>query len=253
VRLRILSDLHREFADADVPDVAADVVVLAGDIDRGTLGLSWATRRFCESDVVYVPGNHEYYSEALPAHAFKLRREAKLLGARLHLLDRASVILAGVRFVGATLWTDFALGGDIRTAIATASQEMNDYRAIRVSPSYRRLRPLDTKSYHLRDRHWLRDAFLESTKGLKTVVVTHHAPSAQSLAGGFASQPIDASYASGLDDLVKSSGAALWIHGHTHRSADYSIGSTRVICNPRGYPGIDEVADFRSDLVIEMR
>jgi hypothetical protein len=26
-----------------------------------------------------------------------------------------------------------------------------------------------------------------------------------------------------------------WTHGHTHELFDYNIGSTRVICNPRGY------------------
>jgi hypothetical protein len=28
---------------------------------------------------------------------------------------------------------------------------------------------------------------------------------------------------------------SLWIHGHTHTAFDYTVGNTRVVCNPRGY------------------
>jgi hypothetical protein len=36
MRIRILSDLHGKFGLLKLPEVAADLVVLAGDIDRGT-------------------------------------------------------------------------------------------------------------------------------------------------------------------------------------------------------------------------
>ena len=69
------------------------------------------------------------------------------------------------------------------------------------------------------------------------VVVTHHAPSALSLGHDLQFQDaVRAAYASNLEELVAGSGAALWVHGHIHRAADYSVGGTRVICNPRGYP-----------------
>ena len=35
----------------------------------------------------------------------------------------------------------------------------------------------------------------------------------------------------------------LWVHGHMHDTFDYMIGSTRVVCNPRGYAGHEEQAD----------
>lgn len=229
----------------------ADAVVLAGDIDRGTRGLVWAAERFQDSDLIYIPGNHEYHSGAIPALTLKLRTEAKRLGARVHFLDREAVQLKGVRFIGVTLWTDFAIAGDPKTAIAAAAHQMNDYRSIRVSPSYRRLQPKDTKLYHLRDKRWLQNELMAASTH-ETVVVTHHAPSGQSLSRGFAAEPIDAAYASQLDDLVATSKALLWIHGHTHTSADYVIGSTRVVSNPRGYPGLTEVAGYRPDLVVEL-
>ena len=30
-----------------------------------------------------------------------------------------------------------------------------------------------------------------------------------------------------------------WVHGHIHHAADYTIGPTQIVCNPRGHA--DEV------------
>ena len=35
----------------------------------------------------------------------------------------------------------------------------------------------------------------------------------------------------------------LWTHGHTHEDFDYLIGSTRIVCNPRGYINYEASAD----------
>lgn len=76
MRLRILSDLHREFGAFELPDVAADLVVLAGDIDRGVRGVVWARQRFPDTPVLYVAGNHEHYDERLGRLHEKLRDAA---------------------------------------------------------------------------------------------------------------------------------------------------------------------------------
>lgn len=64
-------------------------------------------------------------------------------------------------------------------------------------------------------------------------------------------QPISCAFASDLDSFVERSGALLWVHGHIHSQSDYQIRRTRVIANPRGYPG-EEVGDFKPGLVIEV-
>jgi predicted phosphodiesterase len=63
---------------------------------------------------------------------------------------------------------------------------------------------------------------------------------------------VSAAYASHLDSLVAASHARLWTHGHLHRPADYWIGDTRIVSNPRGYP--DEVKDksFDPALVLDL-
>ena len=64
-------------------------------------------------------------------------------------------------------------------------------------------------------------------------------------------QEEDAAYASAYDDLVERSRAVYWIHGHTHHAANYVVGGTRVISNPRGYPD-EPVQGFDPELVLRL-
>ena len=224
----------------------ADVVVLAGDIDHGTKGLEWARSAYPHHPIVYVAGNHEYYGEALPKLTDALRARAASLD--IAFLENEVADLAGVRFVGCTLWTDLDLFGPHPWVADAVLNAMVDYRSIRVSPKYRRLRPADTIRLHRESRAWLTRAVHEAGPG--AIVVTHHAPSARSLSPRYANDPVSAAYASNLDDLVGQLAPALWIHGHTHHCVDYRIGSTRVVSNQRGYR--EEQIGFVPDLIIEV-
>jgi hypothetical protein len=248
LRIQILSDLHLEFGSAELAGTDSDVVVLAGDVGVGLRGLEWIKKQWPDRPVVYVPGNHEYYGGALPRTLEKLIAAAS--GTNVHVLDRAAVEIAGVRFLGATLWTDFDLLGERATAMVVAQRHVTDYKRIRVSPSFRKLSPFDTASLHSRSRRWL-EAEIGCGRTRGAVIITHHAPSALSIQSEFASDPLSASYASNLSRLVAESGAALWVHGHTHHCVDYVIGGTRVVSNQRGY--VDEpVEGFDPELVLEV-
>ena len=87
-----------------------------------------------------------------------------------------------------------------------------------------------------------------------TVVVTHFAPSRGSIAPRFAGSPLNACFIADLEALVARSGAALWIHGHTHDSFDYRLGGTRIFANPRGYVlnGKAENPRFDPGLTVEV-
>jgi Icc-related predicted phosphoesterase len=248
VRIRILSDLHLEFADFRPPPVAADVVVLAGDIHVGSKGIPWAREEFPDVPVLYVPGNHEFYQGAIPRLVDKLREVAA--GSNVHILDEEGLTLGGVRFSGCTLWTDMALvDGDPQIGIAASATTMSDYRLIRVSPKYRRLRPEDTIRFHHHSRRWLEQEL--ATPAPTRVVITHHAPLPDSLHPAYTGERSNAAYASDLRALIERTQPPLWIHGHVHHGSDYRVGATRVICNPRGYPG--ELAEgFQPDLVVEV-
>lgn len=245
MRIHVLSDLHIEFEDFEPPAVEADLVVLAGDVDLGVRGVRWAKEAFAGRPVVYVPGNHEYYRNSIPDLTDKLRVEAA--HSNVHVLDNDIYEFGGISILGSTLWTDLALYGNAAAGAASVADVMVDYRAIRVSPKYRRLTPADTAAFHRKAVAWLRSEL--SGRSGSSVVVTHHAPSEASLSPFYKGDPVNAAFASNLENLVAEFEPALWVHGHSHHNVDYSLGATRVICNPRGYPD-EQGAKFDPALVV---
>src|SRR5215831_15400289 len=110
MRLHILSDLHLEFAPFTPPAVAADAVILAGDVSTGRNGLKWALKCFSDRPVIYVLGNHEFYGQKLQKLIAELKEMAR--GTNVHVLENEGCTIGEVTFLGATLWTDFALNGN---------------------------------------------------------------------------------------------------------------------------------------------
>jgi len=248
MKLHILSDLHVEFAPYLLADTDAEVVILAGDIHRGDKGFKWAYENIKDKEVIYVLGNHEFYREATPKLINKLKNKSK--GTNVHILENDSISIDGVRFFGCTLWTDFNLLGKMDISIAEAALQMNDYRLIRVSPTYKKCRPSFTVVWHNKSKKWLFRE-IDKSKESRIVVITHHAPSIMSIREKNRDDPLRAAYASNLEDPIASSKINLWIHGHIHTAFDYNIGKTRVLCNPLGYPDSPK-RGFNPELTVEV-
>ena len=245
MRIHVLSDLHLEIRLLTPQSTAADVVILAGDIHVKARGVTWARQAFA-GPVFYVPGNHEFYGGHLVHTLASMRAQAD---ARVRVLDRDEVVINGTRFLGCTLWTDFTATGNAHLAALQAQAEMNDFRKIRTR-AYQRIVPNDLVQECLKSLDWLRLKPAEPFVG-KTVVITHHAPSLHSLAGNpYAGNLLDAAYAINCEALMGAERVALWIHGHSHCAVDYQIAGTRVVCNPRGYPG--EETGFDAALVLTL-
>jgi predicted phosphodiesterase len=245
MRIRIFSDLHLEFAPFDPPEMAADAVVLAGDIHNGAAGIEWAKARF-DAPILYIPGNHESYGADFHASRRALADAAD--GMHVTLLDCGERVIDGVRFLGCTLWTDFDLAGETGRALALGPhfRRLVDFRAIRWRG--RLFSPDDSMQLHSVERTWLEARLLAEHFSGPTVVITHHAPHPGSIAPAYATHPLNPAFVSDLDELMGH--ATLWIHGHTHAMLDYTVRGTRVVCNARGYPG--EATGFRPDLVVEV-
>jgi predicted phosphodiesterase len=253
MKLNILSDLHLGFGAMDWPVNDADVVVLAGDISRPREAAAWALR--IDKPVLYVLGNHEFYGSSIDGAADELKR----LCARtqVHVLDNSEVVIGKVRFLGTTLWTDFELFGDLEpraAAMDEARRLLRDFSRIRASEDSTDLfTPNHSVSLFKRHAEWL-DHRLASVHAGPTVVITHHAPSLQSIHPRFADSLLNASFVSDVQHLLGADRASLWIHGHTHDSFDYRVKGTRVVCNPRGYAraGVNENPLFDPNFIVEV-
>lgn len=144
-------------------------------------------------------------------------------------------MIDGVRFLGATLWTDWAISGNVGAAMGFAAMAMPDHSEIFVDEFGSLLSPRQTLEWHRASRAWLEAEFPKTGDWDKTVVVTHHLPHPRSVALRYEDSPLSPAFVSDLSELVENCGAALWAHGHTHDSFDYQAGSTRIVCNPKGY------------------
>ena len=273
LKLLVLSDLHLEFEPFEpLQGLEFDVVVLAGDIHSpGRRAVEWAEARFAGKPVIYVPGNHEYYDSRMDQALAEARGAAE--GSKVHLLDGGELLSDGVRFLGATLWTDFELAidtpegrrRDAGKAMKVATNLLNDYTLIRAADELaapdtwrsrqgRKLRAEDTRGIHQSQRAWLSAKLAEPFAG-PTVVVTHHPPHRGSLAQRYAEDWASSAFVNELPETFFDA-PVLWVHGHTHDSFDYHVGPCRVVCNPRGYvdwKGKSENSAFDPALVVEIQ
>jgi 3',5'-cyclic AMP phosphodiesterase CpdA len=265
MKVHVMSDLHLEFHPVPkhwsgvyswlIPQTDADVIVLAGDIGNWRPATRWAIR---ESErlgkaIIYVPGNHEWYRESMSHFAAMLEMTAAAC-ARVHVLDRGEAVIEGARFLGATLWTDYALFGEgnVEAAVAAAQAQMNDFRVITFQTRpYRRFTPQIALRLHVEARRWLGERLAATFAG-PTVVVTHHAPSNLGQQERHRSGTLAPSFASDLSALIDPSRVALWIHGHTHYCGRYEINGVPIVTNQAGYYRIEEVPGFDPQLVVDV-
>ncbi len=235
MQILALSDIHLEFEPWQC-DALADVIILAGDIHEGVQGIEWAARTFPPSSrVLYVAGNHEFYGASLP-DLYEELRSAAAAHDHVTFLECEYIDLLGYRFLGCTLWTDFAILGDPESGMDTARVMMNDYNMIDFG-GVRMLEPEDVQALHHRSRQWLQEELARArSEQVPAIVITHHCPASQSVPERFRGHPLNGAFASDLAGLITQGTPQLWVHGHTHDRFDYRLGSTRIFCNPVGYP-----------------
>lgn len=255
MKIQLASDLHLELLQHRWPDERlitpapdADVLVLAGDIHEGTSALEifapWASEQ--EIPIIYVAGNHEYYHGTLSGIQQRLLEDSPVAG--VHFLERQTLVLGGVRFLGCTLWTDYNLRSMFSRAhvMEDIQRRLKDHYEIRTDQGL--FTPQDALTIHAASVQWLAEE-LEKPFAGKTVVVTHHGPHPLSVHPRYAGDKLNAAYVSDLSPLLRR--ADLWLHGHVHDSFDYQVGRCRVVTNPAGYVRNRSTARSESEFVLE--
>jgi len=265
MRIRQMSDLHLEFESTFRPynTNKADILMLNGDICMAAYfakspdspyyakGLEFLDFfEFCSKEyenVLYIPGNHEYYRGYIDKIDDIIRGSLKFL-PNVHFMNKGKWTKDEVTFLGATLWTNMNNNSPITEQYLMTG--MNDFRLIEwKKKGYGgRFRPSDAAAIHRKTLHY----FDETSAGLDNVVImSHHAPSFRSVHPKYHNDTqMNFGYYSDLDEFIMDRPQIkLWTHGHMHNCSDYQIGDTRVVCNPRGYN--DENKYFK-DRILEL-
>ena len=258
MRIQILSDLHLEFPGNTIPPLApdAELIICAGDLAPvHTRRVGDIARRWAGADkIIYVPGNHEYYGSEIDVARRELAQQCLQHGVTL--LDPGAVTVEHVRFIGATLWTDFLLEGVAGEAWAhlEVGSSLSDFTgAIRHHAGRDDLfTTRECARRHAEDRAFIEGELKEAERsGLTPVVISHHAPSPKCIRPWFAKSRLNPGFASDLDAVIARHQPPLWIHGHMHDRVDETLVETRVVCNPGGYSRV-EGHEFDPALVVEV-
>ena len=279
MKIAVASDLHLEFGDINLQNIDnADVLILSGDIcvaadigkpdphnfmegARSTRIVDFFKRcSFQFPHVVYIMGNHEHYHGDFPQTSSKIRSMlASHMLSNVYFLDKQIKVIDDVTFIGGTLWTD--MNKEDPMTLHSMTGMMNDFRTVENSDrevTYKtfddannvkfktrpaRFSPEDAVEDHKKMLEYIR--IIIEGKNEKFVVVGHHAPSKQSTHPRYKNEQLmNGGYSSELSEFILDHPQIkLWTHGHTHEVFDYMIGSTRIVCNPRGYINHEQRAD----------
>lgn len=283
MKIAVCSDLHLEFGPITLENPGdVEVLILSGDIcvakdlnERDDPFPTDKSRKLHEffynccnafPHVVYVAGNHEHYHGDYALTIPRLKQHLSYL-PNLQILDREVWTLHDdVTFIGGTLWTD--MNKEDSLTLYHMKGRMNDFRLVKNSNRVVHFKdedgnfhtrtsvfcPEDSVEDHKKMVGYVREVLSNLPINRKVVVVGHHAPSRASTHPRYVNETImNGAYSSDLSEIMLDNPQIkLWTHGHTHEPFDYMIGSTRIVCNPRGYIGHEQRADDFTLTVVEI-
>ncbi|MDD5753543.1 MAG: metallophosphoesterase [Methylococcales bacterium] len=258
VQFQVISDLHLEMLPKDtlfdekLPPAHAPLLIMAGDIYVGRENnfgnvISEISRRY--KQIIYVPGNHEYYGFRTHVYAMnevqRYMREVCDAIPNVHFLDNNSTTINGVNFMGATMWTNIPESEFPLTTFKMADFSVIGMQSSNTINGIRELSPEDIVSMHKMSKQYFEQQIHMAMKNPKQpqilVAITHHAPSSLYVGNWFRGDEYKPFYFStDLNDLMHRPPVSVWVHGHTHCSNDVvTSGGTRLVSNARGYDAPD--------------
>ena len=276
MKIKLVSDLHLEFSDINIQNEHDyDLLILGGDImiaqdlhdypNKDSImefvgARQEKSKRFRDflkrvsfqfPQVIYIAGNHEYYHGKYPDAIDYLKTECESY-SNIHMLEMESLTIQDITFVAGTLWTDMNRKDPL--TMMSVKGAMNDYHVVRNSQrQYAKLSPIDTVRRHMDTMSFIKSE-VEKNPDSKYVVVGHHAPTHLSTKPKYEKDyQLNGAYRSDLSEFILDHPQIkLWTHGHTHNAFDYMIGSTRVVCNPRGYEGYEVDSGWIPQIILEV-
>ena len=234
MKIRLLSDLHHEFRPDTfkhqqfIKHSGEDVTVLAGDIAVGANNVAQILDWFLlagHRKIVYVPGNHEFYGSYYTEVMQDLQAVCRARDVVL-LQPGTKFVKNGVVFFGGTLWTNF---GEDAVAQMISGKMISDFRVIK------QFKTQMCKALYYNDEAWIKRVY-DQYPNHKKVIVTHFLPALECVHPKYLGSDINRYFANDLGSWIESLDNTTWLFGHTHDTMDITLGNTRLVCNPMGYP-----------------
>jgi Icc-related predicted phosphoesterase len=244
MKIQYCSDLHLEFEKnskylINTPlTVKGDILILAGDIiplhDEffNDSFFSFISRNY--KQVFWVPGNHEFYykdiTEYSKSYNIKLR-------SNINIVNNIDLQYENINFVFSTLWSKISSANE-----KNIEQSVSDFDCI--SNKNRKFNAADFNNLHAESLNFIKESLKNKTN--KTVVVTHHMPSALCNSRFQNASPINEAFCVDLTEFVKDCNANFWLYGHSHfNQKPLYIGNTIMLTNQLGYVHCNEHSNFK--------
>jgi len=246
VKVQYCSDLHLEFEQNSkylltnpISDYG-DVLILAGDIvplhDEflDNPFFSFISEKY--SQVFWVPGNHEYYYKNISDYdsSFNI-----LVHNNIRIVNNIVLQYEDIRFIFSTLWSRISKANE-----KVIEQRVSDFECI--TSNSKKFRAYDYNRLHDESISFIKHALDGNTD--KTVVVTHHLPSALCDSPVHNASPIKEAFCVDLTDFIEVSNANFWIYGHSHyNQKPLIVGKTILVTNQLGYIHLNEHTLFKQN------
>lgn len=237
MKIQYMSDLHMEFRKNRellkkeiVVEPTGDILLVAGDcmylndiILPKLRFWKWAEENYRQ--VLIVPGNHEYYQNYnITSHGDSWQRE---IAPNISYYYNKVVRIDDTDFILSTLWSRIS---EIDEKVIWHG--MNDFHCIMYDDE--RLRPKEYNQEHVKCFRFIREA-VAASDAKHIVVVTHHAPSLQTIAPEHQVSSLRTAFATDLDAFIEDSRIDYWVYGHSHTNIDCQVGRTKIVSNQLGY------------------
>ena len=253
-KIGYFSDLHLEGSNLEIDFSIFDYIILAGDISQDFSLLPYFFMKIHNIPTFYVPGNHEYERKNFQSVIPELKKFEQEFSF-LHVLQNESFYIPedNLEFIGSTLWSNFECHGfQFKEEVKKwAEKNVIDFFAIQYEKE--KFTPNLMEKEFLKSYQFLKFALTHNTNYQK-IVITHFAPHKNSILKKYSNQLESAYWVNDLPELMGFSD--YWIHGHLHDSFSYAIENTKIMCNPRGYSKIFDLAtnnNFNKSLFIPIQ
>jgi Icc-related predicted phosphoesterase len=247
MNFQYVSDLHLEFAQnkkllSKKPILPIqETLIIAGDLmpliemDQHQDFLNFISDHF--KMTYWLPGNHEYYGTELATMPSNFEESIRPNILLLNNITKEIPDPEGpIELIFSTLWSYIP---PHLTEIVV--QRVQDFSQISWKGSQ-----MTPQVYNQLHQDAL--AFLGTSLGSKCtrkMVISHHCPSFLNYPKKHQNDPINACFASNLDDFIQKTAPNAWIFGHHHSNIPpFLIGKTMLYTNQLGYVKFKEGAGF---------